>query len=283
MRSDRDILFGDRFGGQGSGAGPGDSGAWSLDDAEVDALMDRYFDGDISDDDRVRLFGLLRRDADRCLQFVEMQRTTLLLERAPAGPDQTDAILARIARQRPAQRISPRLTRFAVAAAVALAGAGLVIVSQSGPPGSTPPSTPTLPIPAPRGADSTEADAPRVAEGPAATDTARPALRPGTLRSTRTGLFSDPGQPEARIRGLATVTPGFGGYAGGPPLITDPASLLGARGGSLEPFSASPSDLRRFIGFAYGGAPWGIIGAWPVPDESWITPEPARAPAVLEP
>jgi hypothetical protein len=275
---DRDILFGDRFGGyHDSGGDPGGSGAWTPLDAEVDALMDAYFDGDIADDDRVRLFELLRRDPDRCLQFVEMQRAALLLERAPAGPDQTEAILARVARSRAPLRIGPRAARLAIAAAVLLAGAGLVVLGQSGPPNSF-----RAPVPSPHATESNHAaaeiDAPAdpgataIAETPAG-PASRPALQPGILRSTRAGLFTDPGQPEVRINGLAEAAPGA---ATASSLMMDPAIATRIR--ELEGFGAAPSDIRRLMGFAYGGnTPWGIIGMWPL-DDAWAKPGPVPAP-----
>src|SRR5690606_19169733 len=169
----------------------------------IDALMDAYFDGDISDDDRVRLFELLRRDPDRCLQFVEMQRTAILLERVPTGPDQTEAILARLdaARGRAGRasrrlRIGPGASRLPIAAAVALAGAGLVILGQAGPPRA---QRAAIHEPS-AGADvvSAEAQAPAaLVETPAAPT--RPPLGPGRLSSTRAGLFTDPGTPELAI------------------------------------------------------------------------------------
>lgn len=268
---DRDILFGDRFGGDGGGSwSPGDSGAWTpegaaAETARIDALMDAYFDGEISEDDRVRLFELLRRDPDRCLRFVEMQRTALLLERQPAGPDQTEAILARLdaaaplraraAGRRASFRIGPAAGRLGIAAAVALAGAGIVILGQVGPP--RPQRAASHALPAATDTPPAERQAPALAESPAPLQ--RAALGPGRLSSTRASLFSDPGQPELAIHGL-------GSGATGPAPALDPA---------LATPDARAAEMRRLIGFAYGGQPWRLLGVWPVPEAQQPVAQPA--------
>lgn len=306
---DRDILFGDRFGGDWNGEwsgdwnGGADAGPLPMPGADVEALMDAYFDGEISDDDRVRLFGLLRRDPDRCLQFVEMQRTALLLERAPAGPDQTESILNSLGRYQVSQggqgaawhsyRIGPRVMRGAIAAAVLLAGAGLVMLGQWGPsrcaaPAQQPGAFEQSPEVA--GGSAVEAPAgspPTIASTPS--PTGRPALRPGELRSLGASMVGDGGQIDTPIRGLAGPEVGQqrGQHWGQPPSVAMDPDLtpgLTAPGdpgfAGFEGFGqSSPREMRRLMGFTYGGyAPWSMYGVWGASDRWDPPPPPQRAP-----
>ncbi|MFG0286237.1 MAG: hypothetical protein ACF8R7_17625 [Phycisphaerales bacterium JB039] len=281
---DRDILFPD---------GRGRKSERIVEDADVDALMDAYFDGDISDDDRDLLFEALRRDLHRCRAFVEMQRATLLLQRAPMGPDMTDDILSRIGR-RSRWRAGAVLGRLAIAAAVLGAGAGVVIVGQYRPLGGKAPVQVAHQSGEQRAqpgqVQQDQFPAPRMADATAAPSAA---LAPGRLHATETGQFSG---EHVRIGGeLPGLADGAASYPGnviiassrpqGPlemaPLLIDPEAVIGAGMRELEGYSATSTEIGRRMGFALGGnAPWGVIGMLQSAEAGPVSiPAPAQRPA----
>jgi hypothetical protein len=115
----------------------GPSGAADADPPIPDELVDRFFDREISPEDRARLAGALDENAGVCERMARISRAISMMRRGVRAPDQSEQILDRLDRIRgfvPAShRPFVRLGRLAVAAAMFGVIAGAVIVRRQAP------------------------------------------------------------------------------------------------------------------------------------------------------
>ncbi len=120
-------------GSKGAGKGTGRP----LSDAELDRMVDAYFDRELSTGQRRAMFDQLSGQGNRCEDIARMQRILAQLREPPETIDVAGDVIAQISTRRgflsPRMRAAVRMGRMAVAASVLLALLGIVVVQRIAP------------------------------------------------------------------------------------------------------------------------------------------------------
>ncbi len=135
-------------GSMGAGSEGADKGSGRpLSDAELDRMVDTYFDRELSTGQRRAMFDQLSGQGSRCEDIARMQRILAQLREPPETIDVAGDVIAQIRTRRgflsPRMRAAVRMGRMAVAASVLLALLGIVVVQRIAPDATTLVAEPT--------------------------------------------------------------------------------------------------------------------------------------------